>query len=295
VDTVTEPVSFVSGGETLVGRLVVPTGPVNRRLPAVVIAGGQTSVKEQMAERYANRLAEHGYVGLAFDFRGFGESGGRPRDYESPGRKIEDLRSALSFLADRTTVDPGRLAALGIGVGAGYVAVEAADDRRVAALALVAPGLQDGQIVRDRYGGARGVAERRARGEAARHKYEETGQVDYEVVVGPDDPPGVVGFFLNPDRGGVPEWSNRFAVLSWPEWLAFDPISAAPKITVPTVMVHSERATDPEAAHLFFDQLPGHKTELWTSGIQFDFYDREPQVTVAVDAIVEHLDTTFER
>jgi fermentation-respiration switch protein FrsA (DUF1100 family) len=293
MDTVTEPVSFISGGESLVGRLVGPASPTGR-LPAVVIAGGQTCVKEQMAERYAHRLAEHGYVGLAFDFRGFGESGGRPRDDESPDRKIEDLGSALSFLADRPSVDAGRLAALGIGVGAGYVAVEAAGDSRVAALALVAPGLQDSQIVENRYGGADGVAERRARGEAARRRYEQTGQVDYEPVVTPDDPPGVVGFFLDPDRGGVPEWSNRFAVMSWPDWLAFDPISVAPKITVPTLMVHSEQATEPEAAHRFFDRLPGHKTELWTDGIQFDFYDREPQVTVAVDAIVEHLHTAFE-
>lgn len=118
MDTITEPVSFISGGEALIGRLVLPAGLPNGRLPAVVIAGGQTCVKEQMAERYAHRLAEHGYAGLAFDFRGFGESGGRPRDCESPGRKVEDLRCALSFLADRPTVDPGRLAALGIGAGA---------------------------------------------------------------------------------------------------------------------------------------------------------------------------------
>jgi len=295
MDTVTEPVSFISGGETLVGRLVVPAGLQNGRLAAVVIAGGQTCVKEQMAERYARRLAEHGYAGLAFDFRGFGESGGRPRDYESSVRKIEDLRSALSFLAGRSTIDPGRLAALGIGVGAGHVAVEAADDPRVAALALVAPGLQDSQIVQDRYGGAEGVAERRARGEAARRRYEQSGQVDYEPVVSPDDPPGVVGFFLNPRRGGIPQWSNRFAVMAWPEWLDFDPISAAPKVTVPTLLVHSERATDPEAARRFFDRLPGPKTELWTDGIQFDFYDQEPQVTHAVSAVVEHLRTTFRR
>jgi fermentation-respiration switch protein FrsA (DUF1100 family) len=105
MDTVTEPVSFISGGETLADRLVMPAGLQNGLLAAAVIAGGQTCVKEQMAERYARRLAEHGYTGLAFDFRGFGESGGCPRDYESPVRKVEDLLSALSYLADRPTID----------------------------------------------------------------------------------------------------------------------------------------------------------------------------------------------
>jgi fermentation-respiration switch protein FrsA (DUF1100 family) len=259
----------------------------------VVIAGGQTCVKEQMADRYAQRLAERGYAGLAFDFPGFGESGGNPRDAESPSRKTEDLHSALSFLAARPALDTDRLAVLGLGVGAAYMAVAAADDPRVTALAMVAPGLQDAEIIETRYGGAAGVAERRARGEAALDKFEQTGEVDYEPVVRPDDPPGVVGFFLDPDRGGVPQWTNRLAVLSWPEWLAFDPINAAPRITVPTVLVHSEHATDPEAAHRLFDRLAAPKTELWTDGIQFDFYDREPQVTRAIDAIVDHLESTF--
>jgi dienelactone hydrolase len=137
MDTVSRRVSFPSGGETLAGTLFTPPGPPDGPLPAVVVAGGQTCVKEQMAER----LAARGYAALAFDFRGFGESTGAPRDYESPSRKVEDLHGALTFLTDQPGLDPGRLAALGIGVGAGYVAVEAASDRRVRALALVAPGL----------------------------------------------------------------------------------------------------------------------------------------------------------
>jgi uncharacterized protein len=295
MDTTSRRVSFPSGGQTLIGRLLEPSDQRAGRLPTVVVAGGQTCVKEQMAERYAHRLAQHGFAALAFDFRGFGESTGTPRDYESPDRKIEDLHNGLTFLADQPTVDSGRLAALGIGVGAGYVAVEAADDPRVLALALVAPGLQDREIVLARYGGAAGVAERVAAGEMARRKYDQTGQVDYEPVVSPTDPPAVTDFFLNPDRGGVPQWTNRFAVMSWPGWLAFDPISAAPRITAPTFMVHSEHATQPDGAHRFFDRLAGPKAELWTDGIQFDFYDRDTHVTLAVEATVDHFRAAFDR
>jgi uncharacterized protein len=288
-------VTFPSAGETLVGLLFTPQGPAAGRTPAVVVAGGQTCVKEQMAQVYAERLAACGYAALAFDFRGFGESGGAPRDHESPARKIEDIRNALTFLAGQPDLDPDRLAALGIGVGAGYVAAEAATDSRVRALALVAPGLQDQQIVQARYGGAEAVAERIARGEAAKRRYQQTGEVDYEPVVTATDPAPLTDYFLNPDRGGVPRWSNRFAVMSWPEWLAFDPISAASRITTPTLMVHSADATQPEGARRFFTRLAGPKTELWTSGVQFDFYDQESQVTVAVDAIVDHLAATFGR
>jgi uncharacterized protein len=289
MDTVSRRVTFPSGGETLVGTLFMPAGPPDGRLPAVVVAGGQTCVKEQMAGRYAGRLAARGYAALAFDFRGFGESSGEPRDYESPSRKVEDIHGALTFLADQPGLDPDRLAALGIGVGAGYVAVEAASDRRVRALALVAPALQDAEIVQARYGGPEGVAERIARGEAAQRRYRETGQVDYEPVVTPADPPAMTDYFLNPERGGVARWSNRFAVMAWPEWVAFDPIGVASRVTAPTLMIHSRQATQPEGARRFFARLAGPKTELWTGGVQFDFYDRDSHVTPAVDAIVEHL------
>jgi fermentation-respiration switch protein FrsA (DUF1100 family) len=293
MDTISRRVTFPSGGETLAGTLFTPTGPTDGRLPAVVVAGGQTCVKEQMAERYAGRLATHGYAALALDFRGFGESSGQPRDYESPSRKVEDLHGALTFLAGQPGLDPDRLAALGIGVGAGYVAVEAAADRRVRALALVAPGLQDPEIVEARYGGPAGVAERIARGEAAQRRYRETGRVDYEPVVTPADPAPMTDYFLNPARGGVARWSNRFAVMSWPEWVAFDPIAAASRITAPTLMIHSQDASQPEGARRFFARLAGPRTELWTGGVQFDFYDRDSHVTPAVDAIAEHLGAAF--
>lgn len=294
MDHASRRVTFPSEGETLTGVLFTPPDPPGR-LPAVVVAGGQTCVKEQMAQPYAERLAARGCAALAFDFRGFGESTGVPRDYESPARKVEDVRNALTFLAGQPDLDPGRLAALGIGVGAGYAAVAAAEDPRLRALALVAPGLQDGEIVRARYGGPEAVAERVARGQAAQRRSEETGEVDYEPVVTPGDPAPLTDYFLNPDRGGVPGWSNRYAVMAYPEWLAFDPISAASRITVPTFMVHSEEATQPEGAHRFFARLAGPRTELWTSGVQFDFYDRDSHVTPAVDAVVDHLDAAFGR
>jgi fermentation-respiration switch protein FrsA (DUF1100 family) len=292
MDTSAQHISFQSAGETLAGTLFTPAG-AGQSQPGVVVAGGQTCVKEQMAGRYAERLAGHGFAALAFDFRGFGESGGAPRDYESPARKVEDLRNALAFLGTLPAVDPGRLAVLGIGTGAAYAAVAAVGDRRVRALALVAPGLQDPEIVRDRYGSDEEVARRTAEGEAARRRYEQTGQVDTVPVVSPTDPPAMTGYFLNPDRGGVPQWSNRFAVMSWPEWLAFDPISAAQRVTAPTLMVHSEGATQPDGAHRFFARLAGPKAERWTDGTQFDFYDRDTQVDPSVAAVADHLRNAF--
>lgn len=46
------------------------------KLPAVVVVGSLTSVKEQMSGLYAQKLADQGIVALAFDYRFFGEWGG---------------------------------------------------------------------------------------------------------------------------------------------------------------------------------------------------------------------------
>lgn len=84
------------------------------------------------------------------------------------------------------------------------------------------------------------------------------------------------GYYLNPERGAIPEWPNRFAVMSWPEWLGFDPIRIAPEIVVPTLLVHSPAAAVPDGARRFHRDLAGPADFLWTQGTQFDFYDQEP-------------------
>ncbi len=79
-----EKVEFSGDGPTLRGNLYLPDGGGNT--PAVVVAGTWTSVKELMADRYAERLAAQGIAALSFDFAGFGESDGQPRE-------VEDLES----------------------------------------------------------------------------------------------------------------------------------------------------------------------------------------------------------
>ena len=47
--------------------------------PAVIVTGAWTTVTEQMTGIYARELANRGLATLAFDFTGWGESGGEPR------------------------------------------------------------------------------------------------------------------------------------------------------------------------------------------------------------------------
>jgi fermentation-respiration switch protein FrsA (DUF1100 family) len=294
-----EKVTFAGSAAKLTGNLFLPQPPGAGALPVpgVVVAGTWTSVKELMADRYAERLAERGYAALSFDFTGFGESGGEPRDVESPKRKIDDIHHAVTFLAGHPAVDGERLGALGICAAAMYMSGNAAADDRIKALALVAPWLHDPAICEEAYGGAEAVRAKIAAGEEARARYEATGEVEYVPVVSASDErapmPYEIDFYLNPERGAVPAWPNRFAVMAWKEWLTLDSLAFAPRITAPTLLVHSEEAAIPEGARRFHAGLAGPRELLWTPGTQFDFYDQESQVTIAVDAADSHFERTL--
>jgi fermentation-respiration switch protein FrsA (DUF1100 family) len=295
-------VTFDSEGVSLTANLFLPEstdtrGPGSGPLPGIVVAGTWTSVKEQMADRYAERLASRGFAALSFDFGGFGESEGEPRDVEDPARKVRDIHHALTFLAAHEAVDGDRLGALGICAAAMYMSGNAADDPRVRSLALVAPWLHDAEVCEAAYGGAEAVAERIKAGLESRARFDATGEVEYVPVVSATDEraamPYDIDFYLNPARGAIPAWPNRFAVMSWADWLTYDAVALAPRIDRPTLLVHSEDAAIPEGARRFHAGLAGPKDFLWTQGTQFDFYDSEPQVTIAVDAVAAHFTRTL--
>ncbi|SEH00909.1 hypothetical protein SAMN05444920_11898 [Nonomuraea solani] len=289
--TTVQKVKFPAGDATLTGNLFLPADA--DPAPGIVVAGTWTSIKEQMADRYAERLADRGFAALSFDFTGYGESEGEPRDHEVPQRKVRDINHAVTFLAQHPAIDASRLGALGVCAAAMYMSGNAADDPRIRSLALVAPWLHDPAICQEVYS----IAGKLAEAARARATYEATGDVEYVPVVSGSDPraamPFDIDFYLNPDRGGLPQWPNRFAVMAWPGWLGYDSISLASRLTQPVLLVHSEDAAIPDGARRFHAALAGPKEFVWTEGDQFAFYDQEPQVTTAVNAAAAHFASTL--
>ena len=78
-----------------------------------------------------------------FDHRGFGASGGEPRQHEDAAGKLEDLRSATSALAAHPAVDAARLGCVGVCLGGGYALRHSAFDPRIRAVAFVAAAFND--------------------------------------------------------------------------------------------------------------------------------------------------------
>ena len=286
-------IAFRVAGEMVIGDLYAPSAAFS--CPAVVVAGPMTSVKEQVTGTYARALAERGVAALAIDHRHFGESDGIPRQYEHHGRKVEDLRAAVTALAAETAIDSARIGAVGVCLGAGYTAMTVAEDVRLRALAMVAGYYRDPNEMRARDPLA--FDAKVAEGRAAREDYEATGEVRIvpaaalkgDAAMQTND---TVDYYTR--RAAIENYRNAFAVMSREHFLPFDVQSVAARLRVPTLMVHSERALSPAWARKFHDALHPPKTLRWIdSRGQTDIYDDPAIVASACDLIAEHLLATL--
>ncbi len=105
-----------------------------RALAVVHPFGG---VKEQAAGTYARKMAEKGYITLAFDSTHLGESGGFPRDTENPSERLEDIRCAIDFLTTLPVVAEDRIGLLGVCAGGAFSLAVAPTEMRAKAIASV--------------------------------------------------------------------------------------------------------------------------------------------------------------
>jgi pimeloyl-ACP methyl ester carboxylesterase len=76
---------------------------------------------------------------LAFDFRGFGASEGRPRAVVNVDRQLDDWAAALAYARAREDVDPELVGAWGSSFTGGHVFAVAARDHRLAGAVAQVP------------------------------------------------------------------------------------------------------------------------------------------------------------
>ena len=85
-------------GITLAADLYTPKG-TEGKLPAIAVSGPFGAVKEQSSGLYAQKMAELGFLTIAFDPSYTGESGGMSRYVASPDINTEDFCAAVAFLS----------------------------------------------------------------------------------------------------------------------------------------------------------------------------------------------------
>ncbi|BDT91910.1 hypothetical protein IFM12275_18860 [Nocardia sputorum] len=295
-------IEFDSAGITLAGHLYSPeTG--STALPAVVVGHPGTAVKEQSAGLYAARLAERGYLTLAFDAAYQGESGGEPRGLEDPAHRVEDIKAAVSYLTTRSEVDGERIGVLGICASGGYALSAAGGDRRIKAIATVsgvdiarqfrlgADGTQDPAVFQgmlDAAARARTIAAAGGRPDPL-YLFPET--VEQAYAIGGEH--GAEGFdYYRTARGEHPRAARFFDWASVDRMAFFDAFTAVPLIGArPLLMVVGRRAVTAWMAVEAFQAAVGPRRIHWVEGASHvDLYDDERYVGPVVDELTAFFD-----
>jgi fermentation-respiration switch protein FrsA (DUF1100 family) len=294
-----DTVHFDADGVTLEGVLRRPLA-ASESGRAVVLTGPFTGVKEQVTGLYAARLAQRGFVTLAFDHRNFGGSGGVPRQHEDAAGKLADLSAATSFLAVHPAVDADRIGCVGICMGGGYALKHSAFDRRIAAVALVAAAFNDPRVMRAGIG-AEGYRALMAEFAQIAGREHASGQIEYIKAVSDIDGeeaamPGAEPFaYYGTARSAATGWRNQMTRLSIRELLAFDAAIGADFIApTPTLIVHgrTDAFCGPSGAQNAYDRIDGPKELLWLDTTNhIDLYDEPRFVNPAIEQVATWMDT----
>ncbi|MDH7794895.1 fermentation-respiration switch protein FrsA (DUF1100 family) [Beijerinckia sp. GAS462] len=288
-----QPVTFDSAGLKLAGILHMPEGNASAPRPAIIVGHPASSVKEQTAGLYARRLAEQGFITLAFDTATQGESEGQPRGVEDPARRIEEFRNAVSFLSVQQGIDPDRIGVLGVCAAFGYAIPAAATDHRIKAVASVsgfdvgaqfrvgADGKQDPAVLQHILGMVSAARTAEARGEGI-------GTLPLFPANEAEARAGGRHLFEGweyycTDRAQHPRSAKTFTLNSLDRLATFDPVRFVGMIAPrPLLMIVGTEAVTKWVAEDAFRKAGGPKELFWIDGAtHVDLYDKPKYVTPA--------------
>jgi len=231
-------VTIWSDGTRMAGDLYVPRDlKEGEKRATVLFCAGTGGVKKGNGALYANRFVKEGFVVLAFDYRGWGESDCK-LTLPEPMPKVDadgtvtvkakpvrwqmdmadqtlDIRCAISFLMGEPCVDSERIGLFGTSYGGGLVVWVAGNDPRVKCVVSQVPGMGGGRPqTAQKY--ANDLAVKQARGETEPVPIE-TGKLGGKMAA-------YAQMRANPAKG-----------------LGYNAIEAASKITVPTMILVAEK------------------------------------------------------
>lgn len=272
-----EIVTFYSEGEVIVADLYKPDDMTpDEKRPVIVMCQGFTGIRDMMMPEFAKFLVAAGYVCLALDYRGFGDSGGE-RGRFAPLEQIDDIRNALTWVEYQPFADPKRLGLFGASFGGLNAPYAAAVDDRVKAVCGwlgVDTGYQAVTNIR--------TPEQMAQWEA--NVKEARRQRVYSNVV--DRPLRVIDVFLDDDSvtwlgagwEALPKWRTPISFHSIGKIMEYRPIDVIHRISPrPLMLVVAERDTTgcPKSYRRLFDAAQEPKEWLSYDCGHYDLYSGE--------------------
>ncbi|MGN1091750.1 MAG: alpha/beta hydrolase [Alphaproteobacteria bacterium] len=261
-------------GIELVGDLYTPK-KMSENMAAIAVSGPFGAVKEQVSGRYAQEMADRGFITLAFDPSFTGESGGEVRDVASPDINTEDFSAAVDYLITLPETDENKIGIIGICGWGGFALNAAAQDTRIKATVtstmydmtrVSAHGYNDSMSAEDLYKLREQLNNQRTK-DAKSGTYAKSAPLPKPEELSDDTPQFVkdyVNFYKTPL--GFHErsvGSNRGWVTTSTLSLITQPILAyADTIKSPVLMIHGQKAHSRYFSEDAFKKLKGDNKEL---------------------------------
>lgn len=292
-------ISKTMGGDLrMAGDLYVPENfDASKQYPSVVLTGAFNQVKEQTCAVYARKLAAKGYVALAFDHQGYGDSEGAIRSYEYFPAKVEGIQDAVSYLRTLSFVDADKLYGLGVCAGAAHMAYAALTDKRIKKVAFVG-GMLATTVVHWMANGKK-MDKLLADANTARQHYYATGEVkpidtlDMENGVAQNskvrDQREGYDYYMT-ERAGAqtyPNYTHKSPAFFLEADARYSARAIARYMTTPTLTIYGTKASTKVFSWLFhFAKKRPKKLVRIKGATHVDLYDRDEYVDQAIDKML---------
>ncbi|MET8423958.1 alpha/beta hydrolase [Nocardia sp. NPDC004860] len=275
--------SFTSHGITCAAWHIPATSTAFERRsgrPCVVLAHGFGGTRDTGLLPYAESFAAAGLDAFVFDYRGFGDSEGTPRQLISYRRQRQDYHAAIDAARRLPGVDPDRIALWGTSYSAGHAIAVAAQSRRIAAVVSLTPATDGlaGLALIARKDGVGRLARLAARGLADAATVITGGRPRMVPIVGQ---PGstamitVTGAKEAYTSFAGPTWRNEIGARHALEVARNRPTIYAEQVTCPVLVQigEADRVVPVAAAHRMARKLGDHAVVKEYPVDHFDVYD----------------------
>jgi fermentation-respiration switch protein FrsA (DUF1100 family) len=299
-----QDISFKSRDLNVAANLFLPEDfNKEKQYPAIVFPHPAGGVKEQTAGLYAERMAKHGYITLAYDATYQGASEGYPRGLEYPDLRVEDIRAANDYLTTLENIDKSRIGIIGVCAGGGYAVTAAQSDHRIKVVGGVSAA-DMGEYARKGWTGDTPISEtiavlekvgqqRTAEAGGAEMLYSSWTPAEKSENL-PKEFQDAFDYYRTP-RGQHKNSPGKFPFISFDKMITANGVANVETLLIqPIILIAGSDAGTRWQSENIIGRMKGKKKLVIVSGANhFDLYDKPAYVEQAEDNLVaffkEHL------